>query len=231
MDKLTASWVEATKNALRSLQSDYKNNKGLILTEGDLECHLFSRLLQQPELTGFHESANENARTSKVHSQVTWFRPERSSGFEVDITLCNPKYLKALDIELIETFPSKGFIYDGECVAIEVKFIRHLSRFGAQVDEDFLNLRDELIPSKLKNIEKLRYKRSSPENIAFISIVGCKDTEIFEKAKIYLGKHISNPEKPCPANLFVFLFYQDEIILENTDLVNYYHEDLKMKLK
>ncbi|OYU82593.1 MAG: hypothetical protein CFE24_14725 [Flavobacterium sp. BFFFF2] len=222
MDQLTSQWVEATKTAINSLQGKYKVNRGMLLTEGDLECHFFSELLQQSCLFGFYPSKDNkfhhrglngfDLKTTYVHSQVTWFKPDQKSGFEVDITICDPLKLEVVNIELFEEYTSKGFAYDGECVAIEVKFIRDMQKASQYGHEDYLKLRDKLIPAKLENIRTEKYKISTSDNIAFIAIIGCKNKEIFETARFYLGKHLSDETKPCPENLFVCIFYQDRII-------------------
>ncbi len=233
MDELTASWVEATKRALKALQNKYRVNRGLLLTEGDLECHLFSELLKQDELSGYHDSMSgkycgapvdgAQLKTTFVHSQVTWFKPDQKSGFEVDLTIGDPAKLEVKNIELFGQYTSKGFAYDGECVAIELKFIRSEEDIRYKAHEDYLKLRDRLIPAKIENIAKV-YKISSEDNIAFISIVGCKDEEIFKKAKHYLGKHLSDMSTPCPENLFVGVFYQDEIMWDKNTLINEYNQ-------
>lgn len=222
MDALTATWVNATKKALQSLQENYCRNQALLLTEGDLECHLFAELLKQDCISGCHTSADPGYKTTYVHSQVTWFKPEKLSGFEVDLTICDPKKLQVKKLELFEDYPSKGFAYDGECVAIELKFLRHEHRARHTSTEDFIKLRDEVIPAKLHNIEAEKYKVSSPDNIAFISIVGCKTEETYKIAKHYLGKHLEDETKPCPDNLLVGVFYQNELTWNKAELINYF---------
>lgn len=228
MDRLTVSWVKATERAIESLQKKYQINRGMMLTEGDLECHLFSELLQQPDLSGYHSSKNDSVnyngikgsalKTTYVHSQVTWFKPDQKSGFEVDITICDPGKLEVVNIELFEEFTSKGFAYDGECVAIEVKFIRDKKKAYQYSQEDYLKLRDKLIPAKLANIETEMYNLSTNDNIAFIAIIGCKDNKIFDLSKYYLGQLLSDAANPCPENLLVCIFYQDEILWDKEEI-------------
>lgn len=234
MDNLTNQWVEAIKNSINSLQAKYNEYRGMLLTEGDLECHLFSELLQQECLNGFYPSKdgtsqNKYLKTTFVHSQVTWFKPDENSGFEVDITICDPKKLEIVNIELFEEYPSKGFAYDGECVAIEVKFIRDIQRASQYGKEDYLKLRDKLIPAKLENIRTEKYKISTIDNIAFFAIIGCKDKEIFETARLNLGKQLSDENQNCPENLFVCIFYQEKIIWDKEVLKRDYQENIRTK--
>jgi len=228
----TRQWLQAVRKAIIKLQQEYNLNRGMILTEGDLECHLFSKLLQEDELKGYHNSKNDSfsntntgseLKTSYVHSQVTWFKPDQKSGFEVDLTICNPKLLEVINIELFEQYTGKGFAYDGPCIAIEVKFIRDLQKAQIFGQEDYLKFRDKLIPAKLENIKTERYKISNENNIAFVCVVGCKNKEIFDKAKHYLGKHLADESKKTYKNLFPYIFYQDEIIWDKERLIQDYN--------
>lgn len=216
----TLTWMKAVKNAINKLYKQYNLNKGMLLTEGDLECHLFNKLMQEKDLKGYHTSQNdtkhnkhkgEDFKTSFIHSQVTWFKSEQKSGFEVDLTIGDPKYLEVINLDLFEEYTHKGFAYDGPCIAIELKFIREHSK-PERYDEDFFKLRDKLIPAKLENIIAEKYKVSNENNIAFITLVGCKNKELFDKVKTFHIKHLSDTTKPCHANMFVCIFYYDEII-------------------
>lgn len=229
----TLTWMKAVKNAINKLQKEYNQNRGMLLTEGDLECHTFNKLMQEDGLKGFHHCKNDTffntkgsseLKTSFVHSQVTWFKIDKNSGFEVDITIGDPSKMEVKNIELFEQYTSKGFAYDGPCVAIELKFIRDIQKANLYGQEDYLKLRDKLIPAKLENIRIEKYRESNNNNIAFLAVVGCKDKEIFEQAKHYLGKHLSDETKPCPANLFVCIFYQDEILWDKEQLIEDYNK-------
>src|SRR5690606_18130583 len=154
----TLTWMKAVKNAINKLQKEYNQNRGMLLTEGDLECHTFNKLMQENVLKGFHNCKNDiffntqgifELKTSFVHSQVTWFKIDKNSGFEVDITISDPSKMEVKNIELFEQYTSKGFAYDGPSVAIELKFIRDIQKANLYGQEDYLKLRDKLIPAKL----------------------------------------------------------------------------------
>lgn len=231
----TLTWMKAVKNAINNLQNEYNQNQGMILTEGDLECYLFNELLKQPCLSGYHPAKDDSfllpekkprrLKTTYIHSQVTWFKDIKQSGYEVDLTICDPQYLEIENIETFEIYPHKGYAYDGPCVAIELKFMRD-GRYPKQYDEDYFSLRDNLIPDKLENIRKGKYKVSNQDNTSFVTVVGCKKKEQFDKAKVILGRHLSDETKPCPENLFVCVFYQDEIIWDKEQLIEFYEQSI-----
>lgn len=229
IEEPTITWLKSVKSAIENIQQEYCKNRGMLLTEGDLECHLFNWLLKDENLKGFHNSKNDSIfsmkevlKTTFVHSQVTWFKQGQKSGFEVDLTIGEPSKLEVINIELFEEYTNKGFAYDGPCIAIELKFIRNIEKANSYGHEDYLKLRDRLIPAKIENIIDKKYQISNQNNIAFYSIVGCKDKDIFEKAIFYLGKHLADASKPCPENLFVCIFYQDKIIFDKSEIIKHY---------
>lgn len=234
MDILTITWLSCTLKALTELHADYNLHQGLVLTEGDLECLLYHYLMNQAELSGRHPSKDDQHgetpkfSTTYVHSQVTWFKPDELSGFEVDLTICDPKWLEVENLDHFGRDPNKAYAYDGECLAIEVKFLRHKRDARSKSTEDYRKFRDDLIPAKLHNIRSGVYQRSTEQNIAFVSVVGCKTQEIFNKAKYFIGKQLSYDENPCPWNLFTCLFGPREIVWCNKKLLNYYMTHLEL---
>lgn len=239
MDQITQSWVDAAKHAVMALQRKYSINQGLLLTEGDLHCFLFNELMQYGGLSnisktksGYNDGTQVDGRklsSGYVHSEVTWFRKNQTSGFEVDIMLLDPQYLEVENFELFENmgaekYPHKCYAYDGPCVAIELKFLRFKEKKNSKsvyfATEDLIKLRDEVIPDKIVNINENNYKYATVDNIAFISIVCCKDYFKFKDAINYIGEELSNGG--CQENLFIWLFYQGEIIWDKEEFIRLY---------
>jgi hypothetical protein len=103
----TLLWVQEIITVIKELQNDFSLNKGMILTEGDLECQLFKRLTDNSLFKGYQKSKHIGWRTGYVHSQVTWFKADSNSGFCVDLTVCDPANLNIDNLEMIEKFPGK----------------------------------------------------------------------------------------------------------------------------
>lgn len=238
LEEPTRTWVSVVYRAVENLQRRYSFNRGMLLTEGDLECHLFNELVNQKELEGFHESEQakvfkeENIRsclTSYVHSQVTWFKPYKKSGFEVDLTIGDPNLFQIRDAVAITDFPSKGFYYDGPSIAIELKFLRSMNRVSTQAHHDFLKLIRDLIPAKVKNINtKDGYKEAKEENIFFFSIVACKGNDVFDKAVEYIGKHLLlRKESDHYDSIGVIVFSDEKIITSKDYLIEHYRSKMQ----
>lgn len=184
-------WMSRVRMALAVIRASFKHNEGLILTEGDLECILFSELVKEGDINGdpnifnrYYESKNSTVTTRMVHSQVTWFKPLEHSGFRVDITIFNPSNALLKHQDDVAVWPNKGFFHDGKALGIEIKFIRThvLSKIKETVKEDLDKIVNHLIPAKLENIRSQQYKNASANNIAFMIIIGCKDDSIYLEA-------------------------------------------------
>jgi hypothetical protein len=227
MDKKTKKWIMIIIKCIEEIQKDYNSYKGMILTEGDLECELYSRLKNNKEFSQISNSKNISWKTGFIHSQVTWFKPNKESGFEVDLTILNPEKLDIQTFELSRDYPNKGFFYDGEAVAIELKFIRepseHKSKIRNSANVDYIKIIDELIEAKKENIKEKKYFIANLENTAFISVVGCKTDEIYEIVKETLI--IATQKRKCPNNVIPIIFSHNEFYIFNSEFQNLDNQD------
>lgn len=206
MNNELQEWLIVTFDCINTLQSQFSENRGLILSEGDLECFLFSQLNNHPLFARFEETKTEKWKSGYVHSQVTWFKPEQDSGFRVDLTILKPTNLSIDKLEMVESYPNKGFFHDGMAIALEIKFIRENTRKKICTDaqEDFLKIVKKLKVAKEQLIQDKRYINVTGLDVAFIALIGCKTEEIFKTALEYLKKVIAKEE--CPQNVFPIIF-------------------------
>lgn len=205
MDEIVNNWIRKVDQSIYNVFATYSDNKGNILTEGDLECHMFNSLITDKSLGQFQKTRSEGYNSCSVHSQVTWFNQIRRSGYEVDLTIIDPTYLSPREIEMQESFPSKNYYYDGPCIAIELKFVRHKFDSKAKIVEDYIHIMDLVRKDKHRNIEKGRYKRSTKENVAFISIIGFKEHDYLDHSYESLIEEIQSAERRIPLDLEIYI--------------------------
>ncbi|WP_379965090.1 hypothetical protein [Epilithonimonas sp. UC225_85] len=175
-------WNKKLKESINDLIRGYQSSSKSILTEGDLENLLF-----------FY------CKTKKlpVHSQITWFKSDRKSGYEVDLTIIDEEKLLVEEFDEINKlyynfeYPHKGYFYDGEIIGIEIKFIRKGLGLKSKVLCDLKKLKERLIPHKKQNISNGIYKISNLENIKFHVIIGFKQISLLNTAKKHIEEYLS----------------------------------------
>lgn len=211
MDETISSWIKAIFESVHEFQHDYYLNKGLVLTEGDLECELYYRLKNNSAFNKMVTTTPSQWKTGFIHSQVTWFKPEKKSGYEVDLTVFNPENLDIETFTNTKEYPSKGFFFDGKVIAIELKFIRTKIAFSIRKSAccDYTKIVDRLSVAKQINYNNGIYLFADSKNTAYISIVVCKSDEIFRIASDSLLALVNN--KPPQSNIFQIIVSHDKI--------------------
>lgn len=69
----------------------YYENKAVILTETDLQCILYNKLLEITSLSRLVKTANiENIKTHYVHTEISWFDNDGKLTMKPDISLIDP---------------------------------------------------------------------------------------------------------------------------------------------
>jgi hypothetical protein len=146
------------ENEIRDLASECKRIPGLVLTEDDLKCQLFRRLLR---LLGPDQSyqSEDGLWASPVHAEVPWFDEKNKLTLRPDITITDPSRLQVLA-------PPKGhptakyFAFSGNSVLIELKYYRSKrgisSRSAATIQKDV---------EKIQRLIAIAHKRGAPKNI------------------------------------------------------------------
>ncbi|MGA3279609.1 MAG: hypothetical protein ABSD50_01360 [Smithella sp.] len=211
MNNELIQWKDSIIKVIRELQIEYSLTKGLFLTEGDLECHLYKRLTDNPSFDKYKKTKSNDWNTGFVHSQITWFKKENESGFRVDLTVLKPENIDINNYELSRDYPHKGYFHDGMVVAIELKFIRIADepKIKRRAKEDYLKIIKYLKEAKEYLINNGRYHNVTTDEILFITLVVCKTKDIYEIAKKQLSDIICKVQ--CPDNIIPMVLYSDEI--------------------
>lgn len=231
MNTKVKRWINEVSTKLIELHTLYKNNNGVILTEGDLECLFYHFLLNSEMFSKLEQTKQNGGKSTSIHSQITWFKPSEKSGYEVDLCIQSPQKLEIENLNMVIDYPHKDYYYDGETVAIELKFIRHTREISKKYKEDYEKIVEDLYISKQENIRRRNYSVTM-DDIAFFIIIGCKSDEIFEKVIDKLVELIKL--KPYQNNVYPILFSPSKIEFINKkeldiEKVSFY--DLFFKLK
>lgn len=125
---------------LEELGEYYNQNKGVILTETDLQCILYNKLLEIPQLNRIERTANnEEIYSHYVHTEISWFDDNGKLTLKPDISLISPSSLKVGNGQKGLAMPTKGFYFMGGGIIFELKFNRYKStkKFLSEIKKDF----------------------------------------------------------------------------------------------
>lgn len=158
--------------SIKTTARDFKRNKDLFLTEGDLECRLFIDL--QKNLSKEKETKDRRHKTCYVHSQLRYFEGGRLDKNSVDIVIVPPENFNFKNHEIV---CRKGYYFEEPSIAIELKLNKRLKNPAAlwriwKTDLD-----------KLKRIQRSRHMSK------FISV-------LFDKNMVF--RNIENMKNQYP---------------------------------
>jgi len=120
------------ERAIRSIEAEYRCNKGLILTESDLASLVYARLrslfLNPSNSSGLRwrmPTQDPSIRASPLHLEVPWYDDNNKLRIRPDITILDPAHLSILHrVDGKLRLPSKQFQFEGNAIILELKFIR-----------------------------------------------------------------------------------------------------------
>ena len=132
---------------ITEIEQEYKQTQGLILTEDDLKCLLYSKLMQIPELSQKIETQDKGIYSKSIHTEVSWYDIREKLAITPDITILEPEHLSILHRYGNKlSLPSKQFSFSGKAIIFELKFIRNKTgirptTFNGQIMKDYEKIR------------------------------------------------------------------------------------------
>ena len=124
IDKRLLRKIEAEIDAIGDL---FSATPGSILTEDDLKCLLFSRLIRVPQLQEPLETQEPGIRATSLHAEIPWFGVDKKMSIRPDISIVEPRNLLVKTRSTPQVgVPHKGFEFAGDAVIFEFKFVRNL---------------------------------------------------------------------------------------------------------
>lgn len=126
----------------------YNENKAVILTETDLQCLVYQKLLEIDELKKIKNTRNEkNIKTHYVHTEISWFDENGKLTIKPDISLIEPDVLTISDGIKNIKMPAKGFSFTEGGIIFELKLNRYKTstRFLNEIKKDFAKFKKLLL--------------------------------------------------------------------------------------
>jgi hypothetical protein len=129
--KIDQQLVGAILGEIAQLEKAYQFSQGMILSEDDLKCHLFSRI--SALFTSAVPTLNTGILGSALHAEIKFFDEDNKLTLRPDISIINPDYLSIFhsveykvkrDSVKYKDFSSKSFEVGGTAILIELKFTK-----------------------------------------------------------------------------------------------------------
>lgn len=187
---------DVIEQKIAELAREYKQTQGLILTEDDLKCLIYFKLMQIPELSQRVGTKDQQVYANSIHSEVSWFDKEGKLSIIPDLTILEPEHLSILkrndnNLQLPCRLPSKQFIAYGRAIIFELKFIRNKTGITPRAYSGAI-LKDY---KKIEGLfEKLNTQGTSDDVFCFFIIfnktdIKCKEFNDFLKQNIQSERH------------------------------------------
>lgn len=174
-------WTTQVIESTKEIAESFKRGQLILLTESDLKTSLSNKI---------SEKLSDNIT---VNTESPWYDTyETNSTYFVDITAFDRDKLK---ITYDPSTNRKGYKYDDEALAIELKYFR----YKADIEEiagDF---------------SKMRLLIKAPKNDCFI-IASARTTELFDSAKIFMENQMNTYRNEYSDRVKVYLFDTEKII-------------------
>jgi len=122
--KITPTIKEIIEQKIEEIKDEYQKTQGLILTEGDLKCIIFSKLFALPEFAEKARTKDFDICAIPIHSELSWYGEEDKLSIKPDITILDPENLSIIHGLNGVPFPSKSCHFVGHAIIFEIKFIR-----------------------------------------------------------------------------------------------------------
>lgn len=138
------SHKETIQDKLYELGDIYRRSKALILSESDLKCLIYNKLLEIDELAELKRIKEGEYLSNSIHTELSWYDDEGRLAIVPDITLINPRNLSiSNNLNYVDlSLPSKQYSFKGNSIIFELKFIKNSSglteyEFINKIKEDF----------------------------------------------------------------------------------------------
>ena len=177
------------EQAVEGLADEFRRIPALLLTEDDLKCNVFSRLMLDPELARPSESADPRILATSLHAELSWFDEKDRLFLKPDLTVIEPRNLSiSRSMQNGVRFPSKGCHFTGNAIILELKFCR---RQGGLTRRDARNISSDI--SKIQQLILKHQRHVPPIEVRGFVIVFAKYVRRAPEVDQLIGAH-SNAE-------------------------------------
>lgn len=115
---------EMIENSIRRIGQQYLLIKGLILTESDLKCLIYSKLMMSSSFSRPHSTREHNILSNRLHTELSWYAETGKLSIIPDITILDPRHLSIVRGLGDTVLPNKQYSFAGKSIVFELKFVK-----------------------------------------------------------------------------------------------------------
>ena len=199
--EISDSLIASIDEKIGEIWSDFKEVRGLILTESDLKCQLYAKLFQIPEISTPNQTEAKSIKAIAIHTEVPWYNEHNKLAIRPDITILDTKELIIRNnTKLSRRLPSKGFEFSGNAIVFELKLVREVNGisqryFKKKIKPDF---------EKIERLFKLKEKYQERERIFFFFVIFNTTGKACEEFTKFFNSHKKSTNHSilyCPSNM------------------------------
>jgi hypothetical protein len=139
---LSNELTDNIEQKINELKNEHQRNSGIILTETDLQCLLYKKLLEINVL-GTLADTHDGYKTYPVHTELSWYDENDKLKLKPDITILIPQYLKLTSRRNVN-LSKKGCTFSEGGIIFELKFNRFktATAFVKSIKNDIIKINE-----------------------------------------------------------------------------------------
>lgn len=140
--------------SLNNVAAKMRQHRGLILTESDLKCQVYSELLCREPFSQIRPTHDTDITSIPIHTETKFFNELGFLSQAPDLVILNPGLLSIIRRINGGNLPTKGFNFEGTAVLIELKFLKSQRRACARTLD---KIRDDILKGESLNRRNLDF--------------------------------------------------------------------------
>lgn len=168
--EINETLVEKIIDFLQEIAGEYQKVQGLILTEDDLKCLLFSKLYKYLSAA---VTIDDGVSASAIHSEVKFYDEDGLLTLVPDLCIVEPRHISIFHsvefkiersslVHEYKKLPRKSVEIGGNTIIIELKFCRDKNGIN---EADIVNYNKDI--AKIKKLQEIVQRRSSGNDKMF----------------------------------------------------------------
>lgn len=178
------------ENFVREIERDYQHTQGLILSEHDAQCLLYSKISAHlaRERHSRLQTADQGIWASPLHTEINFLDANRELLIRPDITLLDVQDVSLTQRGATRLVQRKGFAFWGSAIVIELKFCKYLKgitpRFADSVRRDC---------EKIEELRRRLYPQSENPTLSGLVVVFSRSNRHCDSFSQLLDYYSRNP--------------------------------------